>query len=294
MPVNKSPITHLPLHKHVMNAQIVSLIGCGWLGLPMAERLLREGYVVKGSTTTDEKRAVLQQRGIDAYRLQLRPEPIGDLTALLKADVVIINIPPKAGKQGDDFHPEQVRYLTQALRDSPAGHIIYVSSTSVYAELGRTVTEADVTTPAQSAAPALVRAEALVQALAPERAVTVLRCGGLMGYDRIPGKYVAGRTVDSGAAPVNYLHRDDAVEILLTLIRQGVGGVLNAAAPEHPTREAIYRKSCADFGYELPRFAEPTEPVPFKVVSPAKLIQEADYEFIYSNPLNFTYARLNG
>lgn len=274
-----------------MSAHTVSIIGCGWLGLPTAERLLGEGYVVKGSTTTAEKCIILQQRGIDAYQLQLRPEPTGDLAPLLQTDTLVINVPPKAGKMGDDFHPQQVAYLTKAVRLSPVKHVIYVSSTSVYPECGRTVTEADVTTPAQSAAPALLQAEQLVQALAREQAVTILRCGGLMGYDRIPGKYVAARTIDSGAVPVNYLHRDDAVGILLTLIRQGTTGVFNAVAPEHPAREAIYRKSCADFGYQPPQFVEPAEPVPFKVVSPAKLMQTTGYEFIYADPLQFSYAR---
>ena len=274
-----------------MDGRIVSIIGCGWLGLPLAERLLRDGYTVKGSTTSAEKRAALQQRGIDAYQLHLNPKPNGDLAALLQADAVIINIPPKAGKLGDAFHPEQVGVLTDAIRQSPVRHVIYVSSTSVYPELGRAVTEADVTAPEQSAAPALVRAEKRVESLSPDRDVTVLRCGGLMGYDRIPGKYVAGRTVDSGTVPVNYLHRNDGVGILATLIQRVTTGVFNAVSPEHPTREAVYRKSCADFGYELPQFVEPAEPVPFKVVSPTQLIQAINYAFHYPDPLHFTYTR---
>lgn len=32
----------------------VSILGCGWLGLPLAEQLLAEGYSVKGSTTRAE------------------------------------------------------------------------------------------------------------------------------------------------------------------------------------------------------------------------------------------------
>ena len=190
---------------------------------------------------------------------------------------------------GDDFHPKQIEHLTEVIRQSPVKHVIYVSSTSVYPEINRVVVEEDVTSPEQSAAPALVRAEETVQTLAPERAVTILRCGGLMGYDRIPGKYVAGRTVDSGAVPVNYLHRDDAIGILLLLIGEQITGIFNAVAPQHPTREAIYRKSCADFGYELPLFIPPTEPVSYKIVSPDKLIQQTQYHFQYPDPLAFPY-----
>ena len=272
-----------------MTDQTISIIGCGWLGLPLAERLLLEGFHVKGSTTSAEKLSVLSQVGIEAYQLQLNPDPIGNLSSLLKADTLIINIPPKAGKLGEGFHPQQIQYLTDAIRSFPIKHIIYVSSTSVYPESSRVVVEDDVTNPEQSAAPALVQAEDLVKSLAPERIVTVLRCGGLMGYDRIPGKYVAGRTVDSGAVPVNYLHRDDAVEILIAIVQGRISGTFNAVAPEHPVREAIYRKSCTDFGYDLPTFVVPTEPVSYKVISPEKLLQTTSYQFQYPDPLAFFY-----
>ena len=272
-----------------MGSKTISIVGCGWLGLPLAEQLLAEGYTVRGSTTSPEKMPLLRQKGIDAHLLQLNPDPVGDLRALLQADTLVIDVPPKAGKQGDDFHPQQIHYVAEAIRQSTITHVIYVSSTSVYPEISDVVHEDDITSPEQSAAPALVRAEGFVQQLESERTVTILRCGGLMGYDRIPGKYVAGRTVDSGAVPVNYLHRDDAVGILLSLIGQPLTGVFNAVAPEHPVRELIYRKSCADFGYQLPSFVVPAEPVPYKIVSPDKLIQATEYQFQYPDPLGFLY-----
>lgn len=255
----------------------------------MAERLLIAGHTVKGSTTSAEKKALLTQKGIDAHQLLLNPDPVGNLNALLQTDTLVIDIPPKAGKLGDAFHPQQIENLTDAIRQSPIRHVIYVSSTSVYPELSRTVIETDVTDEAGSGAPMLVRAERLIGALAPEKIVTVLRFGGLMGYDRIPGKYVAGRTVDSGDVPVNYLHQNDAVGILQTIIGQQPTGVFNGVAPEHPTREAIYRKSCEDFGYDLPTFVTPDVPVPYKVVSPARLVEETGYVFQYPNPLDFLY-----
>ena len=272
-----------------MRNRTISIIGCGWLGLPLAEQLVADGYTVRGSTTSPEKMPLLRQKGIDAHLLQLNPDPVGELTTLLTADTLVIDVPPKAGKLGDDFHPRQIQHVAEAIRQSSITHVIYVSTTSVYPEISDIVHEDDVTSPEQSAAPALVRAEGFVQQLEPERTVTILRCGGLMGYDRIPGKYVAGRTVDSGAVPVNYLHRDDAVGILLSLIEQRLGGVFNAVAPEHPLREAIYRKSCADCGYERPVFVEPADPVPYKIVSPDKLIRATRYPFQYPDPLGFLY-----
>ena len=274
-----------------MAGKTISILGCGWLGLPLGEQLVLAGYSVRGSTTSAAKLPVLQQKGIDAYELRLNPAPDGNLTALLEADTLLIDVPPKAGKMGDDFHPQQIQFLVSALRNSSVKHVIYVSSTSVYPETNSILQESDVTTLAQTNAPALFRAEKLVQELEADRTVTILRCGGLMGYDRIPGKYVAGRPIDSGNVPVNYLHRDDAIGILTNLIERPLAGVFNAVSPEHPTRESIYRKSCADFGYALPSFTDPPEPVSYKTISPEKLIQATGYQFIYPNPLGFLYAK---
>ena len=270
----------------------VAIIGLGWLGLPLAKSLQQQGYTVKGSTTTPEKAARLTNQGIDAQMVRFEPAPTVDLGDLLAVDAVVVNIPPKAGMQGDAFHPQQIGYLVDAIRKQGARHIIYVSSTSVYPEQTEPVrpsVEDDVQTLAQSAAPALVEAEQKVLTLAPERLVTILRCGGLMGYERIPGKYVAGKTIDTGTVPVNYIHRDDVIGLLSTILATKLPGTFNAVAPEHPTREAIYRKSCADFGYEFPTFVTPDKPLAYKVISPDKLIQVTNYQFSYPNPLDFPY-----
>jgi nucleoside-diphosphate-sugar epimerase len=266
----------------------ISIIGLGWLGHPLAQELSRRGYPVKGSTTAANKQAQLQAEGIDAHLLTLNPQPEGDLSPLLNAKILVVNVPPKAGKFGDDFHPAQMKALAEAVKSSPVQWVIYVSSTSVYPELNRVMTESDVQTPDQSAAPALVRAEQTWLGLQTDKfRVTILRCGGLMGYERQAGKYVAGRTVDSGAVPVNYIHRDDAVGLIATVIEQGLAGVYNVVAPEHPTRAEVYRASCEKHGYELPTLTEPAEPVAFKTISSAKLMQQTAYVFQFANPLDF-------
>lgn len=268
----------------------ISIIGCGWLGFPLALRLKEKGYLVKGSVTSAEKATRLQNAGLDAVVLTLTPEPEGDLAALLDTDALVISVPPRAGAQGDAFHPRQIELLTEAIRQTGRSpYVIYVSSTSVYPEKNQTAFEEEVVGPEESAAPALVEAERRVLALGN---ASVVRCGGLMGYDRIPGKYVAGRQhITTAGVPVNYIHRDDAAGLLLALLESPrLGETFNAVAPEHPTREAVYRKSCADFGFALPTFAEPPEPVPFKVVNGEKAVRALGYTYIYPNPLHFLYS----
>jgi nucleoside-diphosphate-sugar epimerase len=268
----------------------ISILGCGWLGLPLAEQLNQAGYLVKGSTTTAEKLPVLTQKSVDAYLLSLTPTPVGDLQALLDTDILLVDIPPKAGKFGEDFHPKQMQELAEAVAHSRVKWVIYISSTSVYPELNRVVFETDVVTPDQSAAPALVTAEQTWLGFVPDRMVTILRCGGLMGYERIPAKYVAGKTVDTGALPVNYIHRDDAAGIIMAIIQQQLTGVFNVVAPEHPTRREVYTQSCLALGFSLPKFIENAQNLPFKIVSSQKLTHQVTYTFKYANPLKFFYA----
>ena len=49
----------------------VGIMGCGWLGLPLAQVLMEKGFNVKGTTTSFEKLSVLTNIGIESYRLRL-------------------------------------------------------------------------------------------------------------------------------------------------------------------------------------------------------------------------------
>ena len=41
----------------------ISLLGCGYLGFPLAIELIKKGYYVKGSTTTPTKLQQLKKTG---------------------------------------------------------------------------------------------------------------------------------------------------------------------------------------------------------------------------------------
>ena len=275
------------------NLNKLSILGCGWLGQPLAVRLLAEGYLVKGSTTSPEKLPLLKHLGIEAYVASLNPEPQGSYwPELLDVGSLIVDIPPRASRQGGEFHPQQMEFLADLIKKSSVSKIIYVSSTSVYPEVNGIVVETDVVEPGQSAAPALLQAETSMLALAStSRQVTVLRCGGLMGYDRIPGKYVRGKQhMTTGDVPVNYIHRDDVVGIISALLTSGEsGGVYNAVAPQHPARRQVYESSCQQFGWEAPTFIAPERPEAYKIVSSEKIGDLLNYRFHYPDPLAFHY-----
>lgn len=267
----------------------ISIIGLGWLGFPLAQALLERGHTVCGTTTTPDKLPALQAAGIDAHLLRLLPRPEPDSPRQwIDAEVLIVAIPPKASQFGAGFYPQQIAHLAEAVSASAIKRVIHISSTSVYPELNRVMVEDDVITVAQSAAPALLQAERIwrrVSSYQPH--ATILRCGGLMGYDRLPGRYVAGKTVDSGASPVNYIHRDDAIGLIAAVLENRLLGTYNLVALQHPTREAVYRISCARHGFALPTFVEPDAPVPFKIIDSQRVIKSSSYDFVYPDPLTF-------
>ena len=74
----------------------VSILGCGWLGFPLAKKLIEIGFEVKGSTTSENKLAVLKSNKIAPYLLELSETKIGEsITDFLHdSDILIIDIPP--------------------------------------------------------------------------------------------------------------------------------------------------------------------------------------------------------
>ena len=263
----------------------ISILGCGWLGLPLGKFLVENGHSVKGSTTSESKLALLSSVGIEPFLLQFSPQFEGNnINHFLTSEILIICIPPQAGKFGEDFHVQQIQSLLEYLPASTIKSIIYTSSTSVYPDLNRIVTEDDEVVNNHS----LIKVENLLKNL-PQN-IAVLRCGGLMGGARIPAKYFAGKTINTGKVPVNYVHQEDVVQIITMILEQGFWHeTFNVVSPEHPIRKEIYLKNCQELGFQQPIFEEPLTELPFKIISPQRLIQQTGYKFIYDNPLNFKY-----
>jgi nucleoside-diphosphate-sugar epimerase len=263
----------------------ISILGCGWLGFPLAKYLVENGHSIKGSTTSESKIALLSERRIEPFLLKFSPEIESEnLDNFLNSDILIICIPPRAGKYGEDFHVQQIQSLIQHLPSSPIQSIIYTSSTSVYPDLNREVNEDDEVIENH----ALIKVENLLKNL-PQN-VTILRCGGLMGEERIPAKYFAGKTINTGEIPVNYVHQQDVIQIITMILEKDFWNeTFNVVSPIHPIRKEIYLKNCEDFGFEKPIFEEPIESISYKIISPQKLILRTGYRFLFSNPLDFRY-----
>ena len=274
--------------------QKISILGCGWLGLPLAKSLLSKGYEIKGSTTSESKLEVLKNAGISPFQIQLEEHQInGTIEDFLKeTNVLVIDIPPRLRKvilSSDEMSfVNKVKTLIPFIEKSGIQKVIFVSSTSVYGDGFPIVeiTEDTKPNPDTESGKQLVIAETLLQSNLHFK-TTVIRFGGLLGDDRHPIKFLAGRTnVENPDAPVNMIEREDCIGIIEKILKYSEtseqhdnwGETFNAVAPQHPTRKAYYHKKAEIFNLPLPTFAEDSESEG-KIISSEKVETILGYSF---------------
>ncbi|MDN3723170.1 NAD(P)H-binding protein [Aequorivita sp. SDUM287046] len=260
----------------------IAIAGLGWLGQPLAYRLASMGYIVKGSVTTVDKATLLQQSGFDAYPVEISENGIaGEYKSLLNnTDYLIIMIPPGLRKNTGADYVLKMAHLLMAITESDVSKIILVSSTSVYDDLQGRVTEMDDPKPATIAGKQLRQVEELFMN-SDEIETTIVRFGGLMGGNRNPAKYLAGRNdLADGNAAVNLIHRDDCIQILIEIIKQNAfGKVFNAVNPNHPKKAPYYIQKAKELGLKPPTFAAANPNETFKQVDSENLESILKYSF---------------
>ncbi len=266
----------------------ISIIGCGWLGLPLAELLIYKEHVVKGSTTHREKLDLLSSKNIRPFLINLNPdETIGNINGFFESDILIINIPP--GRKDDivTFHPAQINFLIDQINNSRIKKVLYISSTSVYGNENKILTEEDETNPETDSGKALFISENLLKK-EDGFETTIVRFGGLIGKDRNPAKYFAGRkNISGGDIPVNLIYLDDCLEIIYQIIDKNIWGTaFNACADEHPARSEFYTLAAGKLNLEKPMFIK-GEKNSFKIINSNKLKNTLDYKFKFPDPMKF-------
>lgn len=267
-----------------INHKKISILGCGWLGFPLAKMLLENGFSVKGSTTSENKLALLEKNKIQPFLLSLFEDKIeGNITGFLnESEVLIIDIPPGLRRDTSISFVEKIKTLVTQIEKSEIKKVLFVSSTSVYRDVFpiEEITEETPTNPDTESSRQLVEVEQLLLAN-PNFFTIILRFGGLIGDDRHPIKHLAGKKdVENPDAPINFIHQEDCIGIITAIIKQLLDSdkknndvilkhsetqkqhhnfVFNAVSPEHPTREKYYQKKASDLNLALPIFTENSE-----------------------------------
>lgn len=235
----------------------ISILGCGWLGLPLGKALLSNGFSVKGSTTSVDKLTVLKSWGIQPSLIALSENKIeGDVNVFLEnSKILIIDVPPKLrGSEKENF-VSKIKNLFPSIENSSVENVLFISSTSVYSDDNSIVTEETKPEPETESGIQLLQTELLLQSNRNFK-TTILRFGGLIGEDRHPVRFLAGRkNLDNPNAPINLIHQKDCIGIIQKIIELDCWNeTFNAVTPFHPSRKGYYTQKAKDRNLDLPEF----------------------------------------
>ncbi|PKR82125.1 hypothetical protein CW751_01955 [Brumimicrobium salinarum] len=266
-----------------MKNKTFGVVGCGWLGLSIAEKWVNDGYVVHGTTTTPEKLKLLNSKGIESHFLtnQVKPE---DFTWLKKLDFLLLCVPPSTLKE------EYANFLVDVARRIPAeAKIIMISSTSVYANKNQIAIETDELDGTSRSAPHVIAAEKALKDLFQKR-LTIIRMSGLVGKQRHPAKYMSGKEVSGGNEPVNLIHLQDCIGVIEHVIKNNSWNTsINASTPHHPSKKEYYTSITEALNIPAPQFNG--KPQKGKTISNDLLINTYKYTFIHTNLYNLPFSK---
>ena len=258
-----------------MENNTISILGCGWFGLPLAKALLASGFKVKGSTTSEDKLAVLADDGIEPYLIDTEEKTLNK--DFFNCDLLLISIPPKVNS-GQLAYPDKITNIAAAARNAAVKQIILISSTGIYQDGSFIVNEDIIPEPNTPVGKELSEAENILREHV-SFTTTIIRFAGLFGPDRNLAKHFAGKKdIANGLAPINLIHLDDCIGLTRSIITQGAfGKTYHGVAPSHPTRKEFYTKACETARFEKPSFKE--ELLDWKQIESKNVSRFLTYDF---------------
>jgi len=274
----------------------VLIVGCGYVGLPLGQELVRQGHHVFGLRRSDSQDPELKAAGITPFHADLtKPETLASLPCDFDW---IVNCAASSGGGVEDYrrlYLEGTRNLLERLSTSPPQKYVYTSSTSVYGQDdGSWVTESDATEPPTETGHILVETEVLLRAAAKERnfPAVILRVAGIYG----PGRGFwfkqllnnEARIEGNGERFLNMIHRDDVAGCIIAALKIGKPGEIYNAADDEPVSQSdFFAWLAGQLNRAMPP-SVPTDPnagrkrgATNKRVSNLRLKQQLGYQFKY-------------
>ena len=265
----------------------VSVIGCGWLGMPLALELNKLGFQVSGSVRTLSKTENYLGSGIKFFLLDINPETkiIPEFESeFWKSDVIILTIPPSDPANYCDGISSVLNCLEKHGRKIT---VIYTSSTGVYGKTKGLVDESFPPNPERAGAAAVLACEKILLEKKEFFDICILRLAGLIGPGRLAGRFFAGKkNLGSGSSPVNLVKLDDCISIIVKIIEKGnLNGIFNVCSDQHPTHREFYPEQSIKLGLEAPEYGADSPDKDLKIIDNRLLKSTLDYEYLFPDPL---------
>lgn len=245
--------------------------------MPLAKRFVDKGFTVKASTRSKDRFSDLEAVGAEAFIVDI-DQGVEKIQSFLQAKVLVINITSKNIQGFSD--------LLKQIESSAIEKLIFISSTSVYDNVNKVISESDgleVKTKPLSVIEDLLRSSEHFE-------TTIVRFSGLVGGKRDPGNFFRhGRPVKLPNAPVNLIHLDDCLNILQQIIEKNIWGeVFNCCADTHPIKKDFYTQATQRAGKPLPDFSCADDDS-YKIISNQKVKDVLGYEFVYPDLMSIEY-----
>lgn len=251
-----------------MNKRI-GIIGLGWLGDPLGQRLKELGYLVKGTTTDLDKKAQLIKKGLDAFILRVTEKGItGDTDKFFKdLEILVLNIPPKIKEDNGAAYPKMIQHIAHHATALGIPKLLFVSSTSVYGSFQGEVDESTLPLPDTKSGKSILQAETTLLSIQSLK-TTLIRFGGLIGAERHPIYALSGRkNLKNGEEYVNLIHQEDCIGMIHFIIKNDLWGeVFNGVYPHHPKKADYYPKIAGQLGISPPAYDTNEEVKNLKIV----------------------------
>lgn len=231
------------------------IIGCGFVGFPLAKHWQAAGDQVFATTRSEPRSAEFEALGLVPIIADITQK---DSLANLKqidVDTVVMAVGMDRSRY-ESVHQVYVEGLKNVLQNlsSSIGQFIYVSSTGVYGDFeGQWVDENSPTDPQREGGKACLAAEQTLTESTFGDSATILRMAGLYGHSRVPTRTtVEAKQWDklSPAGYLNLIHADDAVAAIDIVAKQKIVRETFLVSDSEPTLRRDYYQFIAD-GYGL-------------------------------------------
>jgi nucleoside-diphosphate-sugar epimerase len=269
----------------VENKKTIGILGCGWLGLPLAKQLVKDGYIVRGSSTQVSKLEKITQAGVAAFVVRCEEDECTGLTAFLAhLDCLIIALPPGVRANPARRFDLIIQNIQKEIIAQGVEKVIFISSTAVYGETEGTIVESTPTAAVTLSGKQLVLCEQILQNN-PAFETSIIRFGGLVGPNRHPIFTLAKRTqIDNPEGKINFIHLEDCIELIKRCIQHFENGsIYNGVSPFHPSRVNYYTEMAKKAAIQLPPFNKRQGTI--RSISSQKAEKDLGMQFIVENLL---------
>ena len=237
----------------------IGVLGCGWLGLGLAQSYVESGFIVHGSRQSKKDADSLQEQGIHGFAVQISENHVsGNLSEFLHGvSRLFLTFPPGIRKNPKRNFVALIQQLLPHIHKSKVKEIVFTSSTGVYGPQQGLVTPNTVPQPQTESGRQLLEAESKLRSQ-DGFSTQIVRLGGLLGGDRHPVKQLVKLpVVDNPQAPINLIHKLDAIGLLRYLADLAPWqSIYNGVTPWHPTKQEFYEQAAKEMQLPSPKFAE--------------------------------------